>query len=118
MELNPRMQGHVTLESALAQLPGAAGERYVELFKHGSLSVELYAPRGTDPQEPHDQDEIYIVMSGSGEFSVNGETERFGPGDVLFAAAHVEHRFLNFTDDLVVWVIFYGPRGGESPANK
>jgi mannose-6-phosphate isomerase-like protein (cupin superfamily) len=108
-----KLQGHLTLKSALAQLPVPPGEPYVEPFKHGTLSVGLYAPRSADLQEPHTQDEVYIVMSGTGEFSLAGETEPIGPGDILFAAAGVEHRFLNFTDDLVVWVIFYGPEGGE-----
>jgi hypothetical protein len=26
------------------------------------------------------------------------------------------HRFEEFSDDLVVWVVFYGPEGGELPA--
>jgi mannose-6-phosphate isomerase-like protein (cupin superfamily) len=38
----------------------------------------------------------------------------FGPGDVLFVPAGVEHHFENFTDDLATWVIFYGPEGGET----
>ncbi|MDQ3378133.1 MAG: cupin domain-containing protein, partial [Actinomycetota bacterium] len=37
------------------------------------------------------------------------------PGDALFVPAGVEHRFENFTDDLVAWVVFYGPEGGEEP---
>ena len=32
----------------------------------------------------------------------------------LFAAAGATHRFENFSDDLTVWVLFYGPEGGES----
>jgi mannose-6-phosphate isomerase-like protein (cupin superfamily) len=107
------MQGHLTLKSALDQLPGPAGDWYVEPFKHGTLSVGLYAPRATDPQEPHTQDEVYVVISGSGQFRAGEAIGPFGPGDVLFAPAGVEHRFLNFTDDLVLWVIFYGPEGGE-----
>jgi hypothetical protein len=27
----------------------------------------------------------------------------------------VVHRFLDFSDDLTVWVVFYGPPGGERP---
>jgi mannose-6-phosphate isomerase-like protein (cupin superfamily) len=107
------MQGHLTLKSALGQLPDPSREQYVEPFKHGTLSVGLYAPRGSDPQEPHTQDEVYIVMSGTGEFLAGGDTETFGPGDVLFVPAGMEHRFLNFTNDLAVWVIFYGAEGGE-----
>jgi len=41
--------------------------------------------------------------------------ERFGPDDFLFAPAGVAHRFENFTDDFFVWVLFYGPGGGEAP---
>jgi len=44
----------------------------------------------------------------------DGKRQYFGPTDVLFAAAGVEHRFENFSEDLVVWVMFYGPEGGET----
>jgi mannose-6-phosphate isomerase-like protein (cupin superfamily) len=105
----------LTVPDALARLPGSAGERYVELFQHGTLSVELYAPRGRDPQTPHTRDEVYVVVQGTGEF-VNGDARhQFGPGDLLFVPARVPHRFEAFTDDLVVWVMFYGPEGGEVP---
>ena len=109
------VQYRLTVPEALARLPGPAGERYVELFQHGTLSVELYAPRGTDPQTPHTRDEVYVIVSGSGEFVNDGKRERFGPGDLLFVPAHVEHRFERFTDDLAMWVVFYGPEGGEIP---
>jgi mannose-6-phosphate isomerase-like protein (cupin superfamily) len=109
------IQHRLTVAEALKKLPGPAGERYVELFQHGTLSVELYAPRGRDPQSPHTRDEVYVVIQGSGEF-VNGETRHpFGPGDLLFVPAPVGHRFEDFSDDLVVWVLFYGPEGGEMP---
>lgn len=97
----------------LARLPGPKGERYAVAFERGSLSVELYAPRGHDPQQPHDQDEVYVVVSGSGDFVCGGDRMAFGPGDLLFVPAGTVHRFEDFTDDLAVWVIFYGPRGGE-----
>lgn len=104
----------VTVEDALARLPGTQGERFVKVLEHGQLVVEIYAPRGRDPQTPHTRDEVYIVIEGSGEF-INGESrQRFGQGDLLFVPARREHRFENFTDDLVVWVIFYGPEGGEA----
>ena len=58
--------------AALARLPGPGGAAYAELFAHGTLSVEVYAPRGEDKQEPHTRDELYVVISGRGEF-VYGE---------------------------------------------
>ena len=104
----------LTVPAALARLPGTAGERYVELFQHGTLSVELYAPRGSDPQQPHTRDEVYVVVQGSGQFRNGDARHAFGTGDLLFVPAGVVHRFEDFTDDLAVWVIFYGPEGGEA----
>src|ERR671912_2975433 len=106
----------VALDEAMSRLPGPGGERFAEVLEHGTLVVEVYAPRDIDAQQPHTRDELYVVMSGSGEF-VNGDVrEGFGPGDVLFVPAGVRHRFENFTADLAVWVVFYGPEGGERDA--
>ena len=41
-----------TPSEALAKLPGPGGKRFVKLYEHGTLVVELYAPRGKDPQQP------------------------------------------------------------------
>lgn len=102
------------LRDALARLPGPAGERHAVVFEHGSLSLELYAPRGADPQQPHTRDEVYVVVRGSGTFVRAGERFRFEAGDALFVAAGVEHRFEDFGDDLAAWVVFYGREGGEA----
>ncbi|HYP29707.1 MAG TPA: cupin domain-containing protein [Blastocatellia bacterium] len=106
------------IEEGLALLPGPRGERFARVFGHGSLLIEVYAPRGTDPQKPHTRDEAYIVVRGRGEYVVEGERFEFGPGDFLFAAAGESHRFENFSEDLTVWVIFYGPEGGEAPLRR
>jgi mannose-6-phosphate isomerase-like protein (cupin superfamily) len=104
---------HLTPSEGVARLPGPRGERFVELFRHGTLSVELYAPRVHDPQSPHSRDEVYAVVQGSGVFRNGEQRHRFETGDVLFVPAGVEHRFEDFTEDLLVWVFFYGPEGGE-----
>ena len=102
---------HLTTAEALARLDEV---EFVELFKHGSLVVEVYRPDGLDKQTPHTRDEIYVVISGTGTF-INGDRRHgFGPGDVLFVPAGVEHRFVEFTEDFATWVFFYGPEGGEA----
>jgi len=85
-------------------------ELFVVLFRRGDFSVELFAPRGTDTQQPHDQDEAYIVASGSGTFRRGKERVPFQPGDFLFFAASVPHRFEKFTDDFQTWVLFFGTK--------
>ena len=77
------------------------------------MSLEIYQPVGHDPQQPHTQDEIYVVISGTGFFQDGEETYAFQPGDFLFVPAGKEHRFTGFSDDFKTWVIFYGPEGGE-----
>jgi mannose-6-phosphate isomerase-like protein (cupin superfamily) len=105
----------VTVAEAVAQLPRAGGKRFAVLFRHGSLQLQVFAPRGRDTQRPHTRDEIYVVMRGSGSY-VNGKTRLpFKAGDVLFAAAGEEHHFEDFGEDFFTWVFFYGPEGGETP---
>ena len=104
----------------LTQLPQPASDKYsegvpfVKAFAHGTMSIELFAPRRRDLQTPHEQDEIYVVVSGSGEFVRNGDPINFTAGDVLFVPAGMPHRFENFSADFVTWVIFYGAKGGEN----
>ena len=82
----------IALTEAFARLV-VEPEPFIALFERGNLSLELYAPCGTDNQEPHDQDEAYIVASGCGMFRRGEERVSFPAGDFLFAAAGVPHRF-------------------------
>ena len=111
-----RIGRRATVAGAMKLLPGEGGERFVKVLEHGSMEVEIYAPRGKDLQEPHTRDELYVVVSGSGELVSGPDRHPCGPGDVLFVPAGVEHRFEDFTDDFATWVIFYGPEGGEAGA--
>ena len=104
----------LTVKEAASSLPTPQGKRFATIFEHGSLLVEIYAPRGNDPQQPHTRDEIYFVASGTGEYVCGESRTMIGPSDLLFAAAGETHRFENFSADLVVWVLFYGPEGGEA----
>ncbi len=108
-----------TLADLMQRIPGKAspewpmGEPFTLAFAHGTMSVEVYAPRGSDIQTPHDQDELYFIHTGRGEIVIAGERHAFEPGMVFFVAAHVEHRFENFSPDFITWVVFWGPKGGE-----
>lgn len=106
-------QGKVTVEEALGQLKNVHPQKFADVLKHGTFAVEIYAPEKVDLQTPHTRDEIYVIIRGAGMF-VNGEQRHtFQVGDVLFVPAGVTHRFEDFSDDFLTWVIFYGPEGGE-----
>lgn len=114
----------VELKSALSQLPLPATPSWPEgvwdktLFKHGTMSVVIFAPRGHDYQTNHSQDELYVVIKGSGTLMIAGTPHSFCEGDVLFVPAQVQHRFVDFTEDLTTWAIFWGPPSGESSMNS
>jgi mannose-6-phosphate isomerase-like protein (cupin superfamily) len=109
---------HFGLEETLATLPDIVGRRVAEPLARGSMIVKLYSPREHDPQVPHEQDEIYVVMRGSGVFSRGEERCRFRSGDVLFVPAGMTHRFEEFEPGFAAWVVFWGPKGGELPASS
>src|SRR6476660_6927423 len=106
---------HSTVADAAARVEAAGGPRSIPLFGHGTLLLKYYAPRGVDKQTPHTRDEVYVVARGRGVFFDGTERRSFAAGDMLFVAAGVEHRFEDFSDDLGVWVMFYGPEDGEAP---
>ena len=92
------------------------GEPFVEAVRSGSMSIEIYAPRGEDIQEPHDQDEAYIIVQGKAALMRGDDEIRCGSGDVIVVPAGVVHRFVEMTDDFMCWAIFWGPPGGEAQA--
>jgi len=107
----------LSLAAALA-LPLPEGRRSSEVFVDGDLELRLYAPKGHDPQTPHNRDELYIVAAGHGKFRVGDKVEAFAPGALLYVAAHETHRFKDFSDDFATWVVFYGPVKSAPPQGR
>jgi len=104
---------HVGFAEALSKGPPAPGNLAVPIFSRGSVEVEIYTPKGQDPQKPHDRDELYFVARGKGQFFDGTRQHQVEAGSFIFVPAGQIHRFENFSSDFTVWVIFYGPRGGE-----
>jgi mannose-6-phosphate isomerase-like protein (cupin superfamily) len=108
--------GVIRLVEAESRIPGLAGERAVLVLERGTLNIRLSIPVPPNQQTPHEQDELYFVIRGRGVLVHDDKRDRFDSGDILFVAAGVEHHYEDFSDDLALWRIFYGPRGGEIPA--
>src|SRR5688500_18532814 len=92
------------------------GKRFATIVERGTLRLLCSRPLPPNVQSPHDQDELYVVVQGSGVLFHDGQRDRFSAGDAIFVAAGVDHHFEDFTEDLTVWVIFYGSKGGEGDA--
>src|SRR5262249_4377113 len=111
---SPPRTAHISLSEALAKGPPPPGNLAVPIFEHGSLTVELYTPQGSDPQQPHDRDEVYLVVRGQGTFFDGQRRHRVESGSFVFVGAGQPHRFEEFSSDIAIWVFFYGVKGGES----
>lgn len=85
-------------------------------WQRGSMQLRYYRPPTPDPQTPHTQDELYVVIAGTARFMCDGRAADCQAHDVLFAPAGSVHRFEQPSADFAVWVIFYGPQGGEALA--
>lgn len=103
-----------SINAALRAIAESGEDDYGVLLQRGTLEVGFYKPIGVDPQQPHDQDEVYVVQTGSGFFVLGDQRQPFVAGDTIFVPAGAVHRFEDFSDDFSAWVIFYGPKGGES----
>jgi len=92
-----------------------AGDRlYHEFFKVPDLSMGIYAlaAGSEDKQQPHGEDEIYVVAEGRGSIFVEGEDRTLEPGSIVYVAKHAEHRFHSITEDLSLLVFFAPAEGG------
>jgi hypothetical protein len=104
---------HVNLADVAKLEPPPPGNLAVPVFAHGTLEVEWYAPGMEDGQQPHDRDEVYVVARGRAAFWDGGSRRDVAAGTFLFVAAGRPHRFERMSPDFGVWVLFYGPVGGE-----
>ena len=97
-----------SLEQARADTQRRTGELYLEFLRRESMSCGLYVLEAgaDDPQEPHQEDEVYVVLGGRGRLLVDGQDQPVGPGSVVFVARTVPHRFHDITERVSVLVFF------------
>jgi mannose-6-phosphate isomerase-like protein (cupin superfamily) len=88
----------------------ASGRSYLEFLRVPDLSAGMYVLEAgaSDPQLPHTEDEIYVVLSGRGRLRMGDDDAAVGPGSIAFVAANVDHRFHDIEARLTVLVVF-GP---------
>lgn len=89
-----------------------AGEKpYHEFLRVDSLNAGIYVLPATaeDPQKPHDQDEVYYVISGEATFACDGQPDvPARTGSIIYVEAGVGHRFVDISEDLTILVLFAG----------
>jgi mannose-6-phosphate isomerase-like protein (cupin superfamily) len=89
----------------------ASGGGYEVVHESPGLEVGVYVLVAPEPdrQQPHEDDELYVVLEGSGTLEVEGEATPLREGHALFVEAGADHRFTGY-EGLSVLVIFTRPR--------
>jgi mannose-6-phosphate isomerase-like protein (cupin superfamily) len=97
---------------------GQDANHWVEHLSVADLSVGTYSipAGGADDQEPHTEDEIYVVTAGQAVLRAGPDSARVSPGSVIYVAAAEEHRFTDVTGDFAAVVLFAPAEGTRSPA--
>jgi mannose-6-phosphate isomerase-like protein (cupin superfamily) len=96
-----------TLDEATRATRASDG-RYHEFLRVPALSVAMYILPGgeEDMQTPHSEDEVYLVTRGTGRVQIGDELADVGPGSLIYVAKDIEHRFLDYDEDLEILVLF------------
>jgi mannose-6-phosphate isomerase-like protein (cupin superfamily) len=94
------------VRSAVERLRAAGGGYEIVHESEGiELGVYVLVAPEPDRQQPHADDEVYVVLEGSGVLEVAGEAVSVQEGDAVFVEAGAEHRFSAY-EQLAVLVIF------------
>jgi mannose-6-phosphate isomerase-like protein (cupin superfamily) len=87
---------------------GTGGYEIVHTSPGLEVGVYVLVAPEPDRQQPHSDNEVYIVLEGSGTLEVEGEEIDLAEGQAMFVAAHAEHRFTAY-ERLSLLVIFTRP---------
>lgn len=90
----------------------SATNAYDEVLRVPALSLGVFAAQTghDDVQQPHREDEVYVVISGSAQLEIAGERSPVSAGTVAYVPAGVQHRFVDIRGDLRVVVVFAPPQ--------
>jgi mannose-6-phosphate isomerase-like protein (cupin superfamily) len=88
------------------------GGGYEVVHESAGLEIGVYVLVAPEPdrQQPHDDDEIYMVLEGTGVLEVEGKQVDLRTGHAVFVPAGADHRFSAY-EQLSVLVIFERAQG-------
>nr|WP_315207636.1 cupin domain-containing protein [uncultured Albidiferax sp.] len=116
MDTHSATQGYFGIGTEWSEKVKAHASDYLVALQNSGCLIEYWAPREVDTQEPHDQDEVYVITAGTADFDMNGQLRSVVSGDLIFVPAGMPHRFVRFSPDLAMWIVFFGPRLATAPA--
>jgi mannose-6-phosphate isomerase-like protein (cupin superfamily) len=95
----------IDISGAKERLSARGGYEIVHRSPGLELGVYVLVAPEPDRQQPHEDDEVYVVLEGSGVLEVEGGRAELNEGHAVFVPAGADHRFVGY-ERLSVLVIF------------
>ena len=95
----------IDISGAKERLASTGGYEIVHRSRRLELGVYVLVAPEPDRQQPHEDDEVYVVLEGSGVLEVEGERTELQEGHAIFVPAGADHRFVGY-ERLSALVIF------------
>ena len=88
-------------------------ELFNEFLRRDSMSLEVYRLEAgaTDPQDPHTEDEVYYIVTGSAKIRIGDDVHPVEPSDIIFVEREIDHYFFDIESELVTLIFFAPPYG-------
>ncbi|MBO0662167.1 hypothetical protein LQ948_07260 [Jiella sp. MQZ9-1] len=112
----------VSLRDVLQKLPGPQsaawpeGRFAAEVLAHGTMTLEVFAPRGRSDQAPRPEDRLVIIAAGQAATKSGDDAGTVMAGDALLVPAGDTFQIIQPSDDFIAWIVAWGPEGGEAEA--
>jgi mannose-1-phosphate guanylyltransferase len=107
VEIDRIIMSYVSITELTNQLK-QEDNSYVEVLSEESMRVELAQYPNPEPKTPHKEDELYVILSGSGMVQVGSETYEVNEGDVVHVERGVEHDFFDIDSEITALIVFTG----------
>ena len=104
---SPLVPAHAFDVQAVKERLAAGGGGYEVVHSSPGIEIGVYVLVAPEPdrQQPHEDDEVYVVLEGRGTLEVEDERVELAEGNAVFVPARAEHRFVGY-EELAVLVIF------------
>jgi mannose-6-phosphate isomerase-like protein (cupin superfamily) len=99
--------GHIVEIQQAKERLAAAGGGYEIVHESPGLELGVYVLVAPEPdrQQPHEDDEVYVVLEGRGTLDIEGARVDLREGQAAFVQAGAQHQFVGY-EQLAVLVIF------------
>ena len=106
---------HFPADELLQRLEAHDGD-HIEIFETESMTVEMgrHEAGTAAPKNPHNEDELYYIVSGTGKVRVGDDVHAVESGDLVHVEPGVEHDFFDIEEEIQVLIVF---AGSENPAS-